>query len=283
MYLGMLKFNQIPDIGFAMAHYSKTYRADYGKNKKKTVEIAYINSGEVKLKLYGKEFIASEGSVVVLFRQLPISTCTIGNKINSHYTVLAEFENYDFELFENDTSSEKDCLVIPFITPPSPLTEIIRKKICAIAVSMEDDGEKNALSCAINFLSILCEISNERYKQNANTSRTSIKSATLISDYIDNNLDKPISLEALSNYIGKTPNYTGYIFKKVYNISVTQYINMQKTKKIAFLMQNNGLSFRDACECVGLTETTYGYRLFKKYIGLTPGEYMKISKIQTNN
>lgn len=265
-----------------MAHYSKDYGARYGQNKKNTVEIAYINSGELSINLFDKEFIAPQGSVVVLFRHLPIITHTVGKQINSHYTVLAEFKDYEFELLDEDTYSEKEHLLIPFITPPCLLTESIRKKLCIIATSMEEDGEKNALFCSVSFLSILCELSKERYKRSKDKPIASQKLTSIICDYIDNNIEKPITIEVLSKLIDKSRNYTGYIFKKTHNITVSEYVNMQKAKKIAFLMQNNGLSFSDACECVSLSEITYGYRIFKKYMGLTPKEYMKMGKLQKN-
>lgn len=280
MYFAKLKFSKIPDIGFAMAHYRKEHTAAYGRTRKKAVEIAYINSGELMIELYKNKFIAHEGSVVVLFRNLPIVTHTSGDKINSHYTVLAEFEDYEFELLYEDKADEKDHLIIPFITPPSPLTEKIRKKLCNIASAMKEDSEKNSLLCSINFLSVLCELSKERYNRQKEEQCSSKKLSDMICRYIDSNLDKPITMDILSRYIGKSPNYTGYVFKKTYKMSIAEYVNMKKAKKIAFLIHNDGMTFKAACECVALSEITYGYRLFKKYIGLTPNEYMKMGKMQ---
>lgn len=280
MYFGKMNFDKIPDIGFAMAHYNRSYKTTY-RSKKMSVEIAYINSGDVKLKLYNEEMYAPEGSVIVLFRHLPISTQTVGEQqVHSHYTVLGEFENYEFELLTEDDCAERGDLIIPFVTPPSPVTEHIARKLCQIASDMETDREKNSLSCAVSFLSILCELSSNRYSLNNQKSATYSRIASSVCDYVCDNLDSPITMKDLSRYTGKSANYTGYAFRKEKNMTVAQYVNMKKIKKVAQLMQNEKMSFKSACESVALTDETYGYRLFKRYMGLTPGEYMKIKKIQ---
>ena len=38
-------------------------------------------------------------------------------------------------------------------------------------------------------------------------------------------------------------------------------------------MATKGLEFKSACESAGITDVSYGYRLFKKQMGITPGEY----------
>ncbi len=75
-----MNFDSLPEVGFAMQHYSKSYRAGYGNIDNKCVEIAYINSGTVKVKYNKTELIADEGDILILFRHLPIFTETVGDK-----------------------------------------------------------------------------------------------------------------------------------------------------------------------------------------------------------
>jgi hypothetical protein len=68
-----MKFDQIPDIGFAMAHYNNDYKAHYGRTPKKTVEIAYINSGDVSIRLYKKELIAKSAKILFDKDDIPLT------------------------------------------------------------------------------------------------------------------------------------------------------------------------------------------------------------------
>lgn len=281
MYFGKIAFDKIPAIGFAMAHYYKNYHARY-KSAKKSVEIAYINSGSITIVLGEKTFLASEGSVVVLFRQLPIAVQTVDESFHSHYTVLAEFEDYDFELlFENCLPSNGE-LVIPFVTPPSPITEHIAKQLCQIARDMETNREANALSAAVKFLSLLCDLSENRHRVSGQTSVAHSRVAALVCTYVSENLEKPITMKELSSFVGKSPNYIGVAFKKEKNLTVAQYVNHQKINKIAEMMQK-GIPFPIACDKMSLSDATYGYKLFKQYKGVTPTQFMQIKKIKKSS
>lgn len=279
MYYAKIKFDKIPELGFAMTHYNKSYSATYGRSKKKRIEVAYINSGTVKLKLYEKEMIATEGSVVVIFRHLPVSIATVGDKIYSHYTVLGEFEDYDFQLVTDEICADDGRFVIPFVTPPCAECEEIGRKVCSIARDMEEDREKSAFSSAVEFLSIIKELSAIYQKSSPPISKANKMISSAVCSYVEDNIYKPITLEQLSRHIGKSPNHIGVSFKKENNMTVKEYVNIKKVKTVADVMQNRKLSFRQACECVAISDEAYGYRLFKRYMGITPGEYTKIRKI----
>ena len=53
----------------------------------------------------------------------------------------------------------------------------------------------------------------------------------------------------------------------------------EKMRLIAALMEDRGLTFRDACENVGITDLSHGYRLFKRYMGVTPKQYMSAERM----
>ncbi len=279
MLFGNISFNEIPEIGFAHKHYSHNYGVKYGNNKNKRIEIAYINSGTVELNLENHKLYAERGSILVLFRHLQIQTQTLGEELNSHCTVLAEFTDYDFTLMD-EYKNDGYGFIIPFVTPPCAETEEIGKKIYSISAAMSKERDKNALSSAVEFLSILKKL-DEMCKKSKAPSSVAYKAITdKVYSYVNNNIDKKINLEDLSLYIGKSQNHISYAFKCETGKKVTQFINEQKAKRIASLMQNQGHSFKSAVSFVGLCDESYGYRIFKKYIGVTPKEYMTITTIK---
>jgi len=280
VYYGKIKFNTLPDIGFAIAHYSESYHTTYG-SKKNSIEVAYINSGAVRLTLNGKDMYAPEGSVIVIFRQLPVSTNTVGEDVQSHYTVLAEFENCELTLCENG-DNDGDGLVVPFVTPPCRQTEEIGRRLCKIASDMAVDREKNALEASLSFLEILHMISNLHRLEEGSSGEAYRRISDEVKRYVQDNCDKKITLQYLAEQIEKSPNHIGRAFREHNGMTIAEYINSQKIKRAAQLMEKENLSFPLVCEKVGIQDETYGYRLFKKYMGLTPRQFAAIQKIDRN-
>lgn len=280
MYIANINFDEIPDIGFAFQHYSDTYKARY-KNNNMCIEIAYISSGAVEIELYDKKESASEGDVIVLFRHLPVSIRTTGKKPHSHCSVLAEFKDYDFS-FIDDTSKLSGGFIIPFVTKHSHKTEEISKILNCIANDMTSDRDKNSLSSSVAFLSVLGIISDICRSQNHGISKAYEDITSLVYRYVEENIEAKITLSALAEFIGKSPNHVGHAFKSYTGITVTQYINSQKAKQIAYMIKKEGLSFKDACSRFSLSDEAYGYRIFKKYMGVTPKEFLKTQKITKN-
>ena len=87
-------------------------------------------------------------------------------------------------------------------------------------------------------------------------------------------MQEQITLASLAQVMDKTPNYLNSVFSQATGISIHQYINREKMRLAATLMETRQLSFRDACENVGINDLSHGYRLFKRHMGVTPKEYM---------
>lgn len=279
MYAGKIKFSTLPDIGFAIRHYSLDYKTTYGNRQGARVEIAYINSGSIALTYNGQEMYAPEGSIVVLFRQLPVSTRTVGDELHSHDTVLAEFEDLDFSLSDSMPNGD-GALIVPFVTEPSDKTEKIGIELRKIISDMSSDRECRNFYASVAFVSILKEISDIHTEKNSSCATDG--AVGRIRRFIDDNIQKNISVKEIAEYIGKSPNYTGQIFKKAMGMSINSYANMQKVKKISLLIKDRDMSFNDACESVCVYDEAYGYRLFKKHMGITPGQFLSIKKIKKN-
>ena len=41
------------------------------------------------------------------------------------------------------------------------------------------------------------------------------------------------------------------------------------------MMQDSDMKIQDICLCVGIEDSNYFSRMFKKYMGVSPGEYQK--------
>jgi len=60
-------------------------------------------------------------------------------------------------------------------------------------------------------------------------------------------------------------------------------MNREKIRLIAELMEYQGLTFQEACENVGITDLSHGYRLFKRHMGVTPKQYITAERMRPQN
>ena len=202
MYKGKISFKSLPDIGFAMRHSGIDYSAEYGHSSKKRVEIAYINSGSVNITLYGKTITAPEGSVVVLFRHLPLMTKTKDGQSYSHDTVLAEFEDLYFELEQDDNFDFPDGFMsVPFVLMPSADTEKIGVEIRRIVSDMTHNRDAFGFVSSLSFVGILKQLSDINILQSSINVKAVNETVSKIKDYIQNNIENTITVKNVAHFL----------------------------------------------------------------------------------
>ncbi|MBQ7075553.1 MAG: helix-turn-helix transcriptional regulator [Clostridia bacterium] len=272
---GELVLKNIHKIFFAHHFYTEQdYKADYGTGQN-GIEIVYIKKGNMTGELYGKTFLVEEGSFFVLLRHLPINLYTVG--VHSHCSVSL---NGDFEFIYTENAdnyeSKKSGIVLPFVTPPFKETEQLKKDLFLVVSELTVSKEKNEMSAVLLALSILQRLSvNYQKKQGENPSSII---EYKIKKYVANNIASNFDISDIAKELNMTPNYINSVFKKRQGISIRQYINKEKVSLICDLMHHRGVSFKVACENAGIYDVSYGYRLFKKNMGITTKEYMNSIK-----
>lgn len=277
MIAGFLTFNTLPEIGFAHNHYSGNYVYHYGRSKF-NFEIVYINSGSVSLEYQGKEFIADEGSILILFRHLPVKVSTLGHAHQSHCTIQIGL-GYDFLISDTQNPHPDNGLLLPFVLPDQYVTAEIIKELNDIVSLVSQTPGRYSFNASLRVLGVLEKIDRIARNTSNPVSPAHLKIATAVSYYVDENISQKISLKNLSEFLKKSPNYINHAFRNVHGKSITEYINEKKVKHISALMQKDNIPFPHACEMTGIGDISYGYRLFKKHTGLTPSTFMKNEKI----
>jgi AraC-like DNA-binding protein len=101
-------------------------------------------------------------------------------------------------------------------------------------------------------------------------------------DYVNNNLDKSISLEELASVANFSPFHFHRIFVAVTGESVNNFSNRMRLEKAARLLKfsNNSIS-EIATEC-GLSSPSTFSRAFKQYFGITPNTYRNNGEIKNS-
>lgn len=98
-----------------------------------------------------------------------------------------------------------------------------------------------------------------------------ITNATL--QYMEENLDKPITLQELANYTGYSISHLTMVFKSNTGHSPLNYFNMLKIKKACELLETTSMKVNQISCMVGIYDSYYFSRLFTKVVGISPRKF----------
>ena len=109
---------------------------------------------------------------------------------------------------------------------------------------------------------------------------------TLTNDYIDTLAIAKLCfpewkhrrLSDLAEHYGMSPNYFSSMFKKEMSRSAVNYITELRINQARELLYHSELSVVDISKKVGYEDSQYFFRVFKKYLGMTPLQYREESR-----
>lgn len=269
-----LSFHSLPEIGFAHHFYAESYHQTYGIHDN-SFELVYVKSGKLAVLFEEKTYTVSAGGFFILCRHLPIQLYTLDDLPHSHCSIQLICD-YTCSPVEDRTGQfwDKPGLTLPFILPPCAFAETISKKMHHIISQLHANPQANAQSCAFAAMGILAQL----HQHHRSTLYEILPSSALISarvkEYIDRDIRGDLTLAQLASVINRSPNYLNSLFSQAYGTSIRQYINSKKVNLITELMIHKNADFPTACENVGITDVQYGYRLFRKHLGMTPKQYL---------
>lgn len=267
----------LPKIKFAHYFAKNNYKQQF-PYKDEEIEICYIKNGYFDIEVLGQKIRIPQGSMLIFCRKItPVIITAEKNTVHMHYTcsVKLDYELETTDNLSNILNCSDNVLLLPIFLPPSDEIKALSKKLNQIIIDY-NASENNSTTCAISVLGLLGELA-QIYKRNL-FEKSDISSSILcykIKKYISSNITKNISLTDISKEIEKTPNYLNSVFRKVEGISIGQYITREKIHTLIEIKKTRDISFDDACICIGITDISYGYRLFKKHIGTTPKIYFE--------
>jgi len=96
-----------------------------------------------------------------------------------------------------------------------------------------------------------------------------------IINYMNNNYCDNISLEHLSEKLHFNKFYICRVFKEETGENITDYILKRRVMKAKELLEDRTLKVYEVANNVGFNDVTYFNRVFKKVVGISPGDYQK--------
>lgn len=91
--------------------------------------------------------------------------------------------------------------------------------------------------------------------------------------FIDKNYNTDISLSDIAEYVYISTSHFARAFKKQYDISPIQYLLGVRIEKAKTLLEETNLKVGDIAASVGFSAQQRFNDIFKKHLGISPGEY----------
>lgn len=93
--------------------------------------------------------------------------------------------------------------------------------------------------------------------------------------YIHTHLSTPLSVEELSSMEFLSPGRYREVFRSVTGHSPSEYITLLRLRRAAEILSKGDHTIEETALAVGYTDRLYFQRVFKKHMGVTPGNYLK--------
>lgn len=94
-------------------------------------------------------------------------------------------------------------------------------------------------------------------------------------DYIDQRYAENLSLKEVSGIIHMSESRFRHLFKEITNIGFKDYINLVRLNAAKKLLVDTDINISDIASNVGYSNISQFYKIFDKYISMTPAVYRK--------
>lgn len=109
------------------------------------------------------------------------------------------------------------------------------------------------------------------HKKDERIADSNLVNATI--DYMSENVEKKLTLNQMAEYIGYSVSQFSFIFKNNTGHSPLNYFNMVKIKRACELLETTDMKINQVCGKIGVDDSYYFSRLFKKIVGISPKQY----------
>jgi len=251
-------------------------------------EIVYICSGNAKHIINEREYNTSFGDLFML----NYSDAHTFKEMSSDFTIitcafLPELIDNSMINLENAQDLIQNILFSPFSEQHSDYRFNINlmKKHGEFGKIFEDMNteysykEKGYQIILRGLLTILLAKIFRAIAQN-NIEKKSSKDREMIEkalDYLKCNYSKPFKVEDIARLVLFSPGYFTTVFKNVTGTTLTEYLHKIRIAEACRLLNGTDMSVYDIINEVGYNDRKFFYSVFKRHIGMTPGQYRKLT------
>lgn len=151
--------------------------------------------------------------------------------------------------------------------------ELVLKRLNDLITQWQERESYYDTLCQAILLEILV-IVNREWDRKADSPET-IRQINLMKNYIRSHYRNKITKETLAATIGKSPNYTATLFRRMTGQTISEYVHEVRINQALYLLKESQLTVKEIAEVLGYNDVTYFHKIFKRITGKTPAAFSK--------
>ncbi|KKI93581.1 AraC family transcriptional regulator [Bacillus sp. SA1-12] len=246
-------------------------------------DLIYVKSGELYITEDQTPYTVGEGQYIILvpgFEHFGHKEC----HVKTEYYWLHFMIPLDYELVEEGIENWADIQVSEgdFVTPASYRfclpsfgeTQNIKfvENLFDHLMSMDHQTPDYQLRQQLYFQEFLLHLQKEACKIPSAAERVVEETVK----YIQENFKEEIKMEAIANTLHFHPDYITRCMQKVIGVTPNMYLNQYRMNQAKKLLATTDDKVANISQEVGIIDSTYFSKLFKRIEGLSPLEYRKV-------
>ncbi|MDQ0232563.1 AraC family transcriptional regulator [Metabacillus malikii] len=148
------------------------------------------------------------------------------------------------------------------------IIQFIKNTYFSARMNYITDGYQ-ASSIVYQFIMELYRFANE-YKKEKHSWPLKVREAVM---YMEENYKEIQSLEELASAVGLSKYHFTRIFKNATGLTPIEYLTKVKMEKSVTLLRQSNLTIDEIAKQVGYSNGSYFIKVFKKWLGFSPGEF----------
>lgn len=102
----------------------------------------------------------------------------------------------------------------------------------------------------------------------------SLQHAEKMKAYIQTHYRDKITKETLGDHIGRSPNHTAALFRRVTGQTISDYVHAVRMRTASYLLSESLLTIAEISDYLGYADVSYFQRIFKRTWGCSPSRYL---------
>lgn len=225
--------------------------------------LVYIISGRCDFTINGKGYALSDNMLTIARPGEVCGWCNNGEAPVNTYEV-------KFSVMEEDLREALEQL------PPVIYSSLFTKTLIE-RISQERDNRylnfAEYISIYLNVLLYDLVRDTRRYSPSTRENSHSESPSQIAARYIEDHYSEDLSLNSLAEVLGFNKSYLATTFKNSAGITVNEYIYKVRVYKACELIAYSDLPLAEVSNATGFKNVQHFTRVFKKHIGIPPGEY----------
>ena len=259
-------------------------RRNYTEHHHSAFEISYIKSGRGVYRIGGREIDIRAGDIY-LFSTNEVHCIT---EIHDNQPMVLLNIHFEPRFIWSPSGNALDESFLRIfldrgegfsnrLDRSNPTTDEIAALILRMQKEADERPEAYELMIKTYLLNILVLLI-RNYNYVSKTAPFTLQSEKLIHieaalNYIDKNIEKPMTLDELAQKAGMSRTYFSSVFKKLNGLTPWEYIGLKRIEKAKHMLRTTSKSVLEISMDCGFNNISYFNRLFKRATGLNPVEY----------